>query len=277
MAQVLAHFRSAPAPCLYLAGEVASLECKVLNGVTAEDYQQMLARGWRRFGRQYFRPVCAGCQACVSIRVPVQSFQPTKSQRRALRKSARLSVRMGPPTLDRARIELLQAWHAMREERRGWSGEWFDPVALLEDFCVPHPCAREFAYLDGATLVGLGIVDETPQALSSVYFCFHPAWARLSLGVASVMREIEVARQKGLRHVYLGYRVQGCPSMEYKAQFRPHEILVGRPGSKEEPLWVSEDTNASGSLRAVGRGRGPAHERSPSALVTNGLGRPNLP
>jgi len=35
----------------------------------------------------------------------------------------------------------------------------------------------------------------------------------------------------------LGFRVLPCPSMRYKAAFRPHELLHGRPGFDEEPEW----------------------------------------
>ncbi|HKQ40385.1 MAG TPA: arginyltransferase, partial [Verrucomicrobiae bacterium] len=43
------------------------------------------------------------------------------------------------------------------------------------------------------------------------------------------------------KHVYLGYRVAGCRSMEYKAQFRPHELLQGRPLDHEAPVWNKTD------------------------------------
>ena len=74
-------------------------------------------------------------------------------------------------------------------------------------------------------LVGVGIVDITPHALSSVYFYFEPALARRSLGVFSALREIEECRRRELSYWYVGFYVQGCAKMEYKGRFQPHELL----------------------------------------------------
>ncbi|MEW6302059.1 MAG: arginyltransferase [Verrucomicrobiota bacterium] len=241
MAQLVGHIISGPNQCVYLEREQASLEYKAMIEVTPEECQAMLVRGWRRFGPEYFRPVCGACQKCVSIRVPVAAFRPTHSQRRALHKCREVRLQVGPPQVDEERIALYHRWHAMREDVRGWNK---NPVSFQQyfyQFCFPHPCAREFAYYLGERLIGVGLVDETPCALSSIYFFFDPDVSRLSLGIAAALMEIEVARQRGLEHVYLGYWVPGCASMEYKRQFRPHELLVGRPEENEEPVWVPED------------------------------------
>src|SRR5439155_463579 len=84
--------------------------------------------------------------------------------------------------------------------------------------------------LNPAGLVGVGLADETPFSLSAVY-CYHdPAREKLSIGTYSVLQTIEYARRKGLRHVYLGYRVEGCISLRYKGRFQPQESLRGRVG-----------------------------------------------
>jgi arginine-tRNA-protein transferase len=63
------------------------------------------------------------------------------------------------------------------------------------------------------------------RSLSSVYFYFDPAHARRGLGTYGAMREIELARQRGIAHYYLGYWVQPCGAMRYKDEFRPNELL----------------------------------------------------
>jgi arginine-tRNA-protein transferase len=84
----------------------------------------------------------------------------------------------------------------------------------------------------------VGICDETRSAWSAVYFYYDPDYAALSPGVANVLFQIDLARHRGLDHVYLGYYVNGCRSMGYKSLFRPSERLCGWPEPHEEPLWA---------------------------------------
>ena len=123
-----------------------------------------------------------------------------------------------------------------------------DAKAYAAQFGFPHPCAREVAYYDdegpSPRLVGLGLCDETPNAWSAIYFFHDPAQASRSLGVFHVLNLVRLARQQGKSHVYLGFRVSDCASMRYKAGFRPHEVLVGRPGSHEVPAWRPGDEAA---------------------------------
>jgi arginine-tRNA-protein transferase len=224
-------------PCPYLAGLVATTDYRILTEVMAQELEAMLERGWRRFGLQYFRPQCASCGECVSLRIPLETFRPSKSQRRAWRKCAHLRVAVGPPRVTDERLELFRAWHAMREQTRGWKPSPMNAEEYAATFCTPNPWTREMAYFDGERLVAIGLIDVTPRAVSSIYFFYHPDAAEWSLGVASVLFEIEWARQRGCTHLYLGYRVLGCPSTAYKAQYGPHELLVGRPGFEEEAVW----------------------------------------
>lgn len=228
--------------CAYLPGLAATMEYRLMIDCTPEELEALLVRGWRRFGPTYFRPVCRNCAECVSLRIPVASFRPTKSQRRAFRRCQGLRVVTGPPAVDGERLAVYQAWHAEREAARGWRPTELDEEDYNLSFCFPHPCAREMAYYDGARLAAVGIVDETPHALSSVYFYYHPDYAPLSLGTASVLFEIEWARQRGRTHVYLGYRVLGCPSVAYKRHFGPHELLAPcRLALTDEPEWVPDN------------------------------------
>jgi arginine-tRNA-protein transferase len=226
-------------PCPYLPGLAATTDYRILKEVSPLEHERLLELGWRRFGLQYFRPQCAGCFECVSLRVPVATFQPTKSQRRAWRKCAHWRVEVGPPRVTEERLELFAAWHAMREDTRGWKPSVLDAQEYAATFCPPNVCAREMAYYDGGRLVAVGLIDVTPHAVSSIYFYYHPEVAAVSPGVASVLLEIDWARQQGCTHHYLGYRVLGCPSTAYKAQYRPHELLAERPGFDEEPRWVA--------------------------------------
>lgn len=228
-----------PRDCVYLPYERASLDVRLLVDVTPEELDAMLSRGWRRFGPAYFRPTCAACGECVTLRIRTDSWKPTKSQRRAQKASARLKRVVRSPLVDRERLDLYHRWHEAREGERGWDESPMDAERYALDFAFPHPCAREVAYYDEedhGRLVGLGLVDQTPHAFSAAYFFYDPEF-KGSLGVSNVVDLVDHAKKKALPHVYLGYRVLGCESLLYKGNYGPHELLVGRPAMDETPEW----------------------------------------
>ncbi len=238
MAYQVEHYITHPAQCPYLDDRQWKLESRILLDVTRSEMQSLLERGWRRFGPEYFRPACSGCRECISIRIPVEPFQPSKSQRRARNRLRDLSISIGSPAADQERLKLYHKWHRDREARQLWEPSPLSLEHYSLQFCFPHPCAREITYWDGSRLVAVGIVDLTEEALSSVYFFYDPDYQRLSPGIGSVLVEIDYARREGLRHVYLGYRVAGCESLAYKDRFRPNELLVNRPELHEIPHWI---------------------------------------
>jgi arginine-tRNA-protein transferase len=230
-----------PHACPYLEGREAQLEIRVQIDVTPAELDSMLAHGWRRFGPVYFRPACTACTECVTLRVLSNEFTPTKSQRRAARNARRLERIVGKPKIDEERLALYRKWHAERESARGWDESPIDAQRYGFDFAFPHPSVREVAFRDpndGGRLVGLGICDEMPTALSAVYFFWDPDRAPSSLGVGHVVTLIEDARARGLPYVYLGYRVLECASLVYKARYGPHELLETRPDDGEPPRWT---------------------------------------
>jgi len=244
VARLLHHLVEPPRACAYLPDRDAQLEIRIQVEVSAEELEGMLARGWRRFGPVYFRPACVGCGECVTLRIDVGAFAPSKSQRRAARNAAGLRRVVGVPIVDEERLELYRRWHEQRETTRGWDPSVIGPERYATDFAFKHPAAREAAFRDpndGDRLVGLGIFNETPRAMSAVYFFWDPERAPASLGVANVVTLVDEARAKGLPHVYLGYRVLGCPSLVYKARYAPHELLIGRPAFSEPPEWARAD------------------------------------
>jgi len=238
MAYEVEHYVTTPTRCPYLGDRSWQLESRILLDVSAFEMQGMLERGWRRFGPEYFRPTCKGCRECISIRIPVEDFKPSKSQRRALARIRGFSISVGVPVADRERLLLYHAWHRSREATHSWEASPLTMEHYAMQFCFPHPCALEFSYRDGDRLVAVGIVDATPNALSSVYFYHHPDYRQWSVGIGSVLVELEYARACGIRHIYLGYRVGGCRSLAYKDQFRPHELLLDRPAENEFASWV---------------------------------------
>ncbi len=245
MARLLDQFREDPHPCSYLADEHAALDVRLAVDVTAEELGALLSLGWRRFGPSYFRPACAACHACVPTRVPTATYRASRNQRRARQQASALVRTVGTPRVDQERLDLYARWHRHREGHRGWEPSVLDEEQYAMEFAFPHPSVREVAFRHPShdnRLVGLGIVDEVPDALSAVYFFWDPEHAPPSLGTAHIVRLIEDAAERGLAYVYLGYRVAACPSLAYKGRFQPQESLAGRPGDDEWPNWIPGDT-----------------------------------
>ncbi len=139
--------------------------------------------------------------------------------------------------MDQSRIELHAAWHATREASRGW-----DPSGLTEEeyatqFSFPSSTGREMCWYDGDRLVAVSLLDITPHCVSAAYFFYHPDIARLSPGVGNVLRCAQLTKELGAQHLYLGYQVKECASLQYKGYFKPHELLEGRPAMFEPPIW----------------------------------------
>jgi leucyl-tRNA---protein transferase len=238
--KVIQRFKEPPHACVYLPDRDASLDVHIMVDVSAAELGELLERGWRRFGPVYFRPACPSCQECVTLRVPTASFRPTKSQRRARKNAAGLVRASGRPVIDDERLQLYARWHAQRETSRGWEPSPLDAERYAIDFAFEHPAVREVTFRDPSAdnrLVGLGIVDEVPRAVSAVYFFWDPDHAPSSLGTAHVALLIEDAGARGLDYVYLGYRVEDCASLAYKSRFRPHELLAERPNRRALPIW----------------------------------------
>jgi arginine-tRNA-protein transferase len=187
-------------------------------------YQQFMDAGFRRSGTVVYQPVCADCQQCVPIRVPVNRFKPGKSQLRSVRLNKDLLITESEPELTDEKFDLYRrymiGWHG-REPAKADDREslkmflYQSPVDTIE-FCYRTPDNR---------LVGVGITDICDQSLSSVYFYFDPAESRRSLGTFSAMHEIACCRRMNIPFYYLGFWISGCPTMSYKSHFRPAEVL----------------------------------------------------
>lgn len=184
-------------------------------------YQVLMDSGFRRSGRVVYRPVCDGCRECVPLRVPVESFRPSRSQRRVLRRNPDLCVEIGPPACSEEKWRLYVDY--LRYQHDGTMSEGFEG---FREYLYGSPTDTiEMTYRLGEHILAVGIVDSCPDCLSSVYCFFDPAEARRSLGVFSALFEIAECRRRGLPFWYAGFYVRECPRMNYKAGYRPGELL----------------------------------------------------
>lgn len=228
-----------PRKCSYLPWETASLEIRAVPDPSPEEYGHLLARGYRRFGWQVFRPACPNCSACRSLRVLVRQFTPSSSQRRVLRANERVRAELHPLFGSREHIELFNLYHRFMHRHRSWPLQQVTPVSYREEFLSGgSKVGLQWLYFDEEDrLVGVALMDEVPGAISLAYCFYHPNWRVNSPGTFSVLNQLLYAKRRNLEYAYLGYWVEACPSMSYKARFRPHEILRGYPADDEAPVW----------------------------------------
>ncbi|MCP3956907.1 MAG: arginyltransferase [bacterium] len=238
MFQLLREVTGSEEDCVYLPGRRSRMRYRLIDHCTAEDYQDMLVRGWRRFGRVFFRPACSDCVECRSLRIDVAAFAPNRSMRRTSRHNRDLRVVLGPASISRQHLELYGRYHHDMSKRKGWSEKTIDPSDYHQTFVQGREdFGHELLILDGDKLLAVTLVDLLPRAVSAVYCFYEPEERPRALGVFSVLRQIELARDRGADRVYLGYWVADNESMRYKAGYHPHEILAGRPEHGEEAAW----------------------------------------
>ncbi len=220
-------FTTDPGPCGYLPDREWSLNYEVVGELSPAEYEDRLKAGWRRFGYSLFRPACAGCRQCQSLRVPVATFEPDRSQRRALAASARaVELVVGEPSATREKLDLFDRFHEFQHANKGWPDHGPTSAADYVESFVDHPFpTEEWCYFREGRLVGVGYVDALPAGLSAIYFFYDPVARDASPGTFNVLSTLREAAARGLPHVYLGYYVAGCRSLEYKARFRPNEMM----------------------------------------------------
>ncbi len=226
-------------PCGYLAGRQArTLFLHPDEPHGSAEYQALAVAGFRRAGEHLYRPRCAGCQACVPARVPVERFVLKRRFRRVLARNEDVSVRVEPAGFDEARYDLYERYIAVRHaegDMHPASPEQFrsflDGAAWSGSFFL---CG----YLDGA-LVVVAATDAMAAGLSAIFTFFEPRLEARSLGVYAVLRQIEECRRRGLTHLYLGYWIAEAAKMRYKADYRPIELLTNRGWVEADQAWLA--------------------------------------
>jgi arginyl-tRNA--protein-N-Asp/Glu arginylyltransferase len=228
-------YYSAPAPCPYIEGRIERRIFADLCGPNAAfSYELLSEAGFRRSLGFAYRPACPGCNACVPVRIPVAAFRDERCWRRV--KSANSDLRTGeaPARATTEQYALFcryqQARHRDGEMARMSIADYqtMVEVGAMDSMVVE---LRDHA----GKLIAACLTDRMLKGLSAVYSFFDPSQSRRSLGSYLILRLIDIARERGLDHVYLGYWIENSRKMSYKARFRPLEALT-REGWK--PLEI---------------------------------------
>jgi leucyl-tRNA---protein transferase len=196
-------------------------------------YPRALAWGFRRSGDLVYRPHCAGCRACVAVRIPVDDFVPSRSQRRCLARNADVAARVLPAERSDEHFALYQRYLSARHPAGGMDDHG---TAEFDQFLVGSWSQGRFLELRArGRLLAVAVTDLVEDALSAVYTFYDPDEAARGLGTLSLLEQVEWARRDGRRHLYLGYWIAGHDKMDYKRRFRPLERFDGRGWRRDAP------------------------------------------
>jgi arginine-tRNA-protein transferase len=224
--------------CSYLDNEQQTMHYKIIDLCTKEQCSSLIERGWRRFGTMFFRPICKNCTQCESIKIDINNYKFSKSDRRVIKKASHFKIIIQSPSLTHKHLELFTKYHDYMRDKRDWDQQNITSQNYYQSFVQGHSdFGYEVLYFDEDTLIAVDLIDVLEEGISSIYFYYDPHYQNFSLGKYSIYYQIEYAKQLGLSWIYLGYYVSECQSLAYKSRYKPYLTLQGRPSELEAYFW----------------------------------------
>lgn len=227
--QKLQFYVTTPYKCGYLPQKLAqSLIASPHTLVTTQVYSGLIQQGFRRSGKFAYRPHCEQCRACIPVRIVLETFAPSRSQKRAMKQHATLSVRALPLAFYAEHYALYQAYQLARHQ----DSETADADALdgpdqyRQFLCQSNVESLMIEFSDANGVVMVSVVDIVQDGISAVYTFYDTRQPKNSYGTYSILWLCEWAKTLSLPYLYLGYWIAESPKMAYKHRFNPQQMLI---------------------------------------------------
>jgi arginyl-tRNA--protein-N-Asp/Glu arginylyltransferase len=218
-------FLTEPHPCSYLDDQTATtafVDPEVMIDHTS--YNRLSEYGFRRSGKYLYTPRCESCKACISTRVLAQLFQPSRQQKRCIKKNNDLKVILNRRINSTEHYQLYEKYISARHS----DGDMFPANEPQYNNFIG--ASMEFSRflefrLDGK-LIAASAVDLLESGLSAIYTYYDPDYSQRGLGNFAILSMLELTKASQLPYLYLGYMIKKCPKMNYKTRYRPLELFV---------------------------------------------------
>ena len=214
--------------CSYLTGQQArSLFLDPSAQVTPNIYQQLIDRGFRRSGCYLYQPACPSCSACISLRMPVDEFSPSRSQRRNWKLNLpRYQVNVLPAEYSEEHFRLYKYYLHQRHPEGVMSCT--SPGQYSQFLTCEWAETRFIEFRKNGQLAAVAVSDILPEGTSSIYTFFDPEMSHDGLGIFALLWQIDYTRSLGKQWVYPGFWIEQCDKMNYKTRFRPYQAWSGQ-------------------------------------------------
>jgi leucyl-tRNA---protein transferase len=199
--------------------EASSCLYMTANKVDPWDMDMLWAEGWRHFGTFFFRDTKAWHNHQITqvlpLRINLQKFELSKSQRKLLRKNEAIQVVFREAFVDEQK-EAMFFKHSAR-----FTENIPDSIYdFMSESPAKVPCPMiECCLFDKDKLFAVSFLDVGLISTSSVYAMFDPDFADKSPGIHTLLEEIKFSQQYHKHFLYTGYAYEEASCYDYKKKF----------------------------------------------------------
>jgi arginine-tRNA-protein transferase len=207
-------------------------------------FDEMMFFAYRRFGNFYIRwfedETSGKLMNILPVRINVAEFSPSKSQQKILRKNTEcFEIRCEKTVLNEELDEIFFLHREKFTDNQPPSLDYY----VGEEARKRMPVIVEnltFRVLDGAKTVAASFLDVGAKAASALYGMNLPEYNQYSLGIFTILTEINYCKTNGIDYYYLGYVHEGNSFYDYKKKFAGTEYF-----DKNSGIWEKYTFSAS--------------------------------